>query len=156
MLAGIVKQTEILERQDSLQRIAAMPEDKRKEFVKKIFLATLSLTITAIAAHAQNIRAVTATQVTGVYRFYRSEFRILALGHNKLKVQFDGVYVNIVKSVNTGYAEGEATIKGNVAIFIPEDTQGCQITLTFLPRKLVNVLRMLGSSPGGTTDCSPG
>ena len=36
MLGRFVAQTEILERQDSLQRIAGMPEDQRKEFVKKI------------------------------------------------------------------------------------------------------------------------
>jgi len=36
MLGRIAEQTEILTRQDSLQRIAAMPEDERKEFVKKI------------------------------------------------------------------------------------------------------------------------
>ncbi|HEV8284311.1 MAG TPA: hypothetical protein VGQ09_08370 [Chitinophagaceae bacterium] len=36
MLGKIVAQTEILNRQDSLQRIAAMPEEERKEFVKKI------------------------------------------------------------------------------------------------------------------------
>ncbi|MER3499116.1 MAG: hypothetical protein C4308_11025 [Chitinophagaceae bacterium] len=36
MLNGIVTQQGILERQDSLQRIAAMPEDERKEFVKKL------------------------------------------------------------------------------------------------------------------------
>ncbi len=36
MLSRLALQTEILERQDSLQRIAALPEDQRKEFVKKI------------------------------------------------------------------------------------------------------------------------
>jgi hypothetical protein len=36
MLRKIVVQAEIVERQDSLQRIAALPEDQRKEFVKKI------------------------------------------------------------------------------------------------------------------------
>jgi outer membrane protein assembly factor BamD (BamD/ComL family) len=36
MLGKIAEQTEIWERRDSLQRIAAMPEDQRKEFVKKI------------------------------------------------------------------------------------------------------------------------
>jgi outer membrane protein assembly factor BamD (BamD/ComL family) len=36
MLGILVRQTEIIEAQDSLQRIAAMPEDQRKEFVKKI------------------------------------------------------------------------------------------------------------------------
>ena len=37
-------------------------------------------------------KVVTAAQANGVYRYYDSEFRILALGHNKLKVQFDGIY----------------------------------------------------------------
>ena len=82
-------------------------------------------------------QVVTAAQVNGVYRFYKSEFRILALGHNKLKVQFDGVYVNLAKSVNVGYAGGEATIEGNVATFVPSDTERCKITMKFLPGKIV-------------------
>jgi hypothetical protein len=80
---------------------------------------------------------VTAAQVNGVYRFYKSEFRILALGQNKLKVQFDGVYVTLSKSVNVGYASGEATIEGNVATFVPPDTERCKITMKFLPGKMV-------------------
>jgi outer membrane protein assembly factor BamD (BamD/ComL family) len=36
MLATLIKDTETIEAQDSLQRIAAMPEDQRKEFVKRI------------------------------------------------------------------------------------------------------------------------
>jgi len=79
---------------------------------------------------------VTAAQVNGVYRFYKSEFRILALGHNKLKVQFDGVYTTMSKSINTGYAAGEAIIDGNIATFKPEDSERCEITLVFLPGKL--------------------
>ena len=43
----------------------------------------------------------------------------------------------MAKSVNTGYAGGEATIDGNVATFFPEDSQACKITMTFLPGKLV-------------------
>jgi hypothetical protein len=98
----------------------------------------------------QKHQIVTAAQANGVYRFYKSEFRILALGHNKLKVQFDGVYVNIVKNVNVGYAMGEATIEGNVATFIPEDTQGCKITMKFLPGKLVV------TQDGSDADCGFG
>jgi len=88
-------------------------------------------------AAAQTATVVTATQANGVYRYYDNEFRILALGHNKLKVQFNGLYHTLAKSVNIGDASGEATIEGNVATFIPEDTQGCKITMTFLPGKLV-------------------
>jgi len=36
MLGKLASQTEIVDRQDSLQRIAALPEDQRKEFVKKL------------------------------------------------------------------------------------------------------------------------
>lgn len=80
---------------------------------------------------------VTADQVNGVYRYYKSEFRILALGHNKLKVQFDGIYMTVSKSPNMGSASGEAVIEENLATFIPPDTQGCKITMRFLPGKLV-------------------
>ena len=79
---------------------------------------------------------VTAAQANGVYRFYKSEFRILALGQNKLKVQFDGVYTTVSKSINMGYAFGEAIIDGNIATFKPPDTERCEITLVFLPGKL--------------------
>lgn len=86
---------------------------------------------------SQNSKVVTAAQANGVYKFYDNEFRILAVGHNKLKVQFSGIYHTLSKSVNMGDASGEANIEGNVATFVPEETQGCKITLTFLPGKLV-------------------
>jgi len=113
--------------------------------IKRVHIATV-LILTAIfiattpgsqSSTAQTSRVVTAAQANGVYKFYDNEFRILALGHNKLKVQFDGLYHTIAKSVNMGSAAGEATIEGNVATFTPEDTQGCKITMTFLPGKLV-------------------
>lgn len=81
-------------------------------------------------------KIVTAAQVNGVYRYYQSEFRILALGRNKLKVQFDGIYITQAGSPNMGSATGEASIEGNVATFKPEETQRCEITLVFLPNKL--------------------
>src|ERR1041385_8537324 len=99
-----------------------------------IVVATVTLFIPV--THAQNSKVVTAAQANGVYKYYDNEFRILALGHNKLKVQFDGLYHTPAKSVNIGYASGEATIAGNVATFIPDGTQGCKITMTFRPGKL--------------------
>src|SRR5229473_7290729 len=105
--------------------------------MKKLVLAAFCLAAIAVTASAQTPKVVTAAQANGLYRYYQSEFRILALGHNKLKVQFDGVYPTLAKSVNLGYAMGEATIEGNVATFIPPDTQGCKITMTFLPGKIV-------------------
>jgi hypothetical protein len=89
-----------------------------------------------MAVQAQNSKVVTAARANGVYRYYKSEFRILALGHNKLKVQFDGIYMTRAGSPNMGYASGEATIDGNVATFKPSDTERCEITLVFLRGKL--------------------
>lgn len=86
-----------------------------------------------------------------MYRYYQSEFRILALGHNKLKIQFDGIYMTVAKSPNLGYAMGEATIEGNVATFIPPDTQGCKITLTFLRNSKLKAVQ-----DGSDADCGFG
>lgn len=104
--------------------------------MKKMFLTALCVATVVITTQAQNSKVVTAAQANGVYRYYKSEFRILALGHNKLKIQFDGIYMTLAKSPNMGYASGEATIDGNVATFVPPDTQRCKITITFLPGKL--------------------
>ena len=115
--------------------------------MKKLFALSLGILIAGLASAAQapNNSApqktplkvvVTAAQANGVYRYYDSEFRVLALGHGKLKVQFDGVYHTLAKSVNTGYGSGEAIIDGNIATFKPADTERCEITLVFLPNKL--------------------
>ena len=104
--------------------------------MKKMLLTAFCVATVAITTQAQKTKVVTAAQANGVYRYYQSEFRILALGHHKLKVQFDGIYMTVSKSPNMGYASGEATIVGNVATFVPADTQGCSITMTFLPGKL--------------------
>jgi len=106
-----------------------------------------------IAAQAQNRKVVTAAQANGVYRNGGSEIRILALGNQKLKVQFDLTYE--YKSpkgptANLGGAMGEAKIEGNVATFVPADTQGCKITMTFLPGKLKVV------QEGSDADCGFG
>ncbi len=104
--------------------------------MKSISLIAL-FAVGSITLLAQNSKVVTAEQANGIYKYYDNEFRILALGHNKLKVQFSGIYHTLAKSVNTGDALGEATIEGNVATFIPEENQPCKITMTFLPGKLV-------------------
>src|SRR5213080_1744696 len=112
-----------------------------KKVLCLITFIVVSFTITfaqtpSQAKPAQNSKVVTAAQANGVYRYYKSEFRILALGHNKLRVQFDGIYMTLAKSPNMGYAMGEATIDGNVATFKLPDFERCEITLVFLPGKL--------------------
>lgn len=105
--------------------------------LKTLMLGVSASILLAQSAISQNSRVVTAAQVNGIYRYAGNEFRVFALGHNKLKVQFDGSHPTLRKSVNLGFASGHATIEGNVAIFLPEDTQGCKITMTFQPGKLV-------------------
>src|SRR5258708_33139255 len=97
--------------------------------MKRIFLLLLCLVAYAFLAVAQGSsdsmppkprqkqQIVTAAQANGVDRYYQSEFRILALGHNKLKVQFDGIYMTLAKSPNMSYAMAESTIDGNVGTF---------------------------------------
>ena len=115
--------------------------------MKTLFTLSFGILIAGLASAAQApnnpvpqtapMKVVTAPQANGVYRYYDNEFRILALGHNRLKVQFNGIYHTRAKSVNMGEATGEATIEGNVATFVPPDMQGCKITMTFLRGKLV-------------------
>jgi hypothetical protein len=118
------------------------------ELMKRTALLILLVAICGLSTVAQDPQpptppkpppkhqVVTAAQANGVYSYYQSEFRILALGHNKLKVQFDGIYMTVMKSPNMGYAAGEAIIDGNIATFKPPDTERCEITLVFLPGKL--------------------
>jgi len=89
-----------------------------------------------ISANAQTSKVVTAAQANGLYRYDRNEFRILALGHNKLEVQFNGEYMTRAGYPNIGEARGEATIEGNVATFVPGDTSECKITMKFLRNRL--------------------
>jgi hypothetical protein len=86
--------------------------------------------------NAQTPKVVTVAQANGLYRDYRNEFRILALGHNKLEVQFNGEYMTRAGYPNIGEARGEARIEGNVATFVPGDTTECKITITFLRNRL--------------------
>jgi hypothetical protein len=81
-------------------------------------------------------RSVSATEVNGTWRHIesKSEIKILALGHGKLKVQLALVYQRqFAPTMNVGDALGEATIENDVAVFVPPDAAGeCKITLTFL------------------------
>jgi hypothetical protein len=127
--------------------------------MKKSFLLIVCCVTFALAGAAQEPKdpeppqkhqIVTAAQANGVYRYYQSEFRILALGDHKLKVQFDGIYMTRAKSPNMGYAMGEAIIDGNIATIKPPDMERCEITLVFLPGKLKVI------QAGSDADCGFG
>lgn len=84
----------------------------------------------------QTIKAVSADQVNGTYRDRTSEIRVLALGRHQLKVQLNLEWMTRGGYPNLGEAIGEATIKGNVATFVPGETTKCKITMTFLTDRL--------------------
>jgi len=100
-------------------------------------VSSLFLLGSLVASGQSPRRIVTADQINGVYKFERNDFRVLALGHKKLKVQFNGEWMTRGGYPNIGEAIGEATIDGNVATFIPGDTTKCKITMTFLHNKMI-------------------
>src|SRR5205807_5656453 len=84
------------------------------------------------SAIPQGTRIVTAAEANGTYRYRRNEIKILALGHNKLRIQMDLTYEYKTSSgpmANVGEASGEATIENDTAVFHPPDTENCTITI---------------------------
>ncbi len=85
--------------------------------------------------------SVTAAQVNGTWRRKWGEFKIWALGHQRLQVEFSGVYEYKTAqgpTANSGEGSGIATIEGDTAIFKPEGAEEeCSITLKFTGDKLV-------------------
>jgi hypothetical protein len=83
---------------------------------------------------------VTAAQVNGTWKDRTNEFKIWALGEQKLQIVFSGIYE--YKSphgpmANEGAGSGIARIEGDTAIFKPEGAEDeCEIKLKFAERKL--------------------
>jgi hypothetical protein len=108
----------------------------------KLIVSLLFIVFLCSSAVPQKARIVTATEANGTYRYRRNEIKILALGHNKLRVQMDLTYEYKSPSgpmANVGEASGEATIENDAAIFHPPDTQNCAITIKFLPGNKIKV-----------------
>jgi hypothetical protein len=90
----------------------------------------------------QTPRIVTAPQANGTYSYRQNEIKILALGHNKLRIQMDLTFEYKSPNgptANTGEASGEATIENDTAVFYPLDDQKCKITIKFLPGNKIKV-----------------
>jgi hypothetical protein len=101
-------------------------------------LCGLALCVTAFPQR----RVVTAAQANGTYEYRDNEIRILALGHNKLRIQMDLIYAfksSDGPTAHTGQSRGEATIEGDVATFHPEGFADCTITIKFLRGNKIRV-----------------
>jgi hypothetical protein len=105
-------------------------------------LALISTTTVALAGD----RSVTAAEANGTYRDGKSEVKILSVGPGKLKVE-----MSIVAPQDEGSASGDATIMNDVAVFVPPDTDGCKIKMTFLANGSLKV-----ESEGRPVDCGFG
>jgi hypothetical protein len=94
-----------------------------------------------VTAPADSDKSVTAAQVNGTWKTKYGEFKIWAMGQQRLQIEFSGVYeyeTSQGPSANEGEGSGIATIEGDTAIFKPEGAEEeCHITLKFTGGKLV-------------------
>jgi hypothetical protein len=106
----------------------------------KIWVLCLA-TASFVTTQADSDTSVTAAQVNGTWKMKDAEFKIWALGKQRLQIEFSGVYEYKTpqgRSANEGVGNGTATIEGDTAIFKPEGAEEeCQITLRFTGAKLV-------------------
>jgi hypothetical protein len=90
-------------------------------------------------AAAQKI--VTAAQVNGTWRTQSGEFKIWALGNQRLQVEFSGSYEYESQGgpmANVGTGSGIARIDGDTASFRPDGVdEDCLIRMKFTRGKLV-------------------
>jgi hypothetical protein len=106
----------------------------------KIWALCLALAA-MVTVRADSDTSVTAAQVNGTWKTKYGEFKVWALGKQRLQIEFSGVYEYKTPqgpTANEGEGSGIATIEGDTAIFKPEGAEEeCQITLKFTGSKLV-------------------
>ncbi len=113
---------------------------------RRFSIVLLALVVSAFSAPTATAgeRSVTAGEANGTYRDVegKSEIKILALGHGKLKVQSALVYEYRSGGgpmANLGDASSKATIENDIAVFVPEEAGDCKITMAFLPNGKLKV-----------------
>jgi hypothetical protein len=109
---------------------------------KVVFIsAVCAVAASILTMQAASDKSVTAAQVNGTWQSKYGEFKIWALGRQRLQVEFSGVYEYKTPqgpTANSGEGSGTATIEGDTALFKPEGAEEkCRITLKFTGGKLV-------------------
>jgi hypothetical protein len=99
------------------------------------FTALGALLLASAGAFAAQ-RIVTAADVNGTWQSRTGEFKVWALGRQRLQVEFSGTYES-QGTANTGDARGIARIEGDTAFFEPRGVGKCRITMKFERSKLV-------------------
>jgi hypothetical protein len=107
--------------------------------MRKISFALVLWFIATLRVSAQY--DVTAAQVNGTWKMKSNEFKIWALGQQRLQIEFSGIYEYKTpqgRMANDGQGSGIARIEGDTAIFKPDGAEDeCAITLKFTSGKLV-------------------
>ncbi len=114
-------------------------------------LSTLSvLMLVSCAAAAQSRSSVSAAEVSGTFKMnfpgkfkeFSNDIKILALGGGKIRFALDLVYPYTMQNgepmVNMGSLDDEASIVGDTAKFVAEDSD-CRITIKFVRAGIVRV-----------------
>ena len=106
----------------------------------KNFFVAIAVCFMAVA-RVDGGNDVTAKQVNGTWKYRKNEFKIWALGQQRLQIEFLGIYEHKSPQgpmANEGQGAGIARIEGDTAIFKPEGAEDeCKITLKFAGGKLV-------------------
>jgi hypothetical protein len=125
----------------SVARLAADEAYENTKLVRLYVCAVHRFAASIATSHADSGKSVTAAQVNGTWKTKCGEFKIWALGKQRLQVEFSGVYEYKTPNgpmAKEGEGSGVATIEGDTAIFKPEGAEEeCQITLKFTGGKLV-------------------
>jgi hypothetical protein len=108
--------------------------------MKRLIPVAVLLLIISGPVDAQH--EVTAAQVNGTWEYRHNEFKVWALGQQKLQIEFSGVHEYKTDAgeptANTGEGAGVIRIEGNTANFKPEGAEDeCKIVLKFTAGKLV-------------------
>ena len=120
----------------------------------KTLILAFALCLAAISLPAfqpQEVNAtsqtiVTAAQVNGTWRTKSGEFKVWALGKQRLQIEFSGSYEYESQAgpmANVGTGSGIAHIEGDTATFKPDGVEDdCAITMRIHARQV-------DSDPGG-------
>jgi hypothetical protein len=131
-------------------------------------LTLCAVVFTGFAANsgaAQTSRnSVSASEVNGTFRMNftgkfngsSNEVKILALGGGRLRIMMDLLYPYLVGKTrelgaNMGSVDGEATIKGDTAIYSSTEFGDCRITIKFVRPGTIKI-----SQEGTDVDCGFG
>jgi hypothetical protein len=109
---------------------------------KLIYIAVACFAAASITtSDADRDKNVVAAQVNGSWKTKGGEFKIWALGKQRLQVEFSGVYEYKTPQgpmANEGEGTGVARIEGDTATFKPEGAEKeCQIMLKFIDDELL-------------------